>query len=616
MKFLKLLLGGMLAISLLACGGGGGSAGSTGVGGTSPDVTTPTPGLLPASVDIQASANELLSAGTEITVTVVVKSASNVGMPNQAVSFSTDVGTLKGVSAATNDDGIATAKLSAGSKVNQNVTVTVSAGTATGQITLPVVGTRLTVTGPAVVKTGQSQAYTARLVDSAGNPIRDAALSGVSVLAGNVLGAFPRTDSNGVATFLYTANVSGTDTLTVSGLGAVGQLSIAANGADLSFLSPGSDTVVAVNSSQAISIQYLSEGLPVSGAVVQFSASRGLLSAQSATTNAQGSATVQITSASSGPAIVTARIPDVGQIVLPLTFAADTPATLILQANPGAVFPNVAGSSANRSVIEATVRDAFGNAVADRLVNFNILSDDGNGGRLTEASSLTDANGRAQVQFVPGSTSTEKDGVKIAAAVAGTGVTGTAVLTVNGEALNINIGYGNTIANLDDTSYIKQFSVFVTDVSGAPVVGQRVDLSTSPVSYIKGQLTQPTLGSMRWGYGSFVVCPNEDFNRNGRLDDGEDLDGDGDLTPGNPIVVSPGFVTTDAVGRATFSLIYGEQFAPWLTVELLARARVGGTESESSVDYFVGGLDSDFNSATPPAGVISPFGTTLSCSSK
>lgn len=616
MKLINLMAGALLTAALVACGGGGGRPG----GEESPVTNTPTtpitvPSATPASIDVQASANELLSSGAEVTVTVAVKSATNVGMADQTVTFEVDNrATLKGPSAKTNADGVATVRLSAGAKDNRLVTVTVKAGTtASGQISLPVVGTRLAITGPVSVKAGITQPYTARLVDSAGLPISGATLSAASVLAGNVVGPISATDATGQATFNYNANVGGTDTLTVSGFGAGAQLPITISGEDFTFDTPGAGTEVNVGSTQSITVRYFKDGVAVPGAAISFTTTRGVLSSASGITGADGKVTVNISSTSAGPATVMASLPDnKGQISLPLTFVSTTPSSLVLQANPGAVFPNAAGSAANQSTLEATVRDASGNAVANRMVNFTIVNDDGNGGRLSAGSALTDANGRAQVQFIPGARPTKPDGVELRADV-GSSVQGTTALTVNGEALNISIGFGNTIGNVDDTTYVKNFSVFVTDVQGTPVARQRIDLSTSPVVYLKGSLAW---NGVVWAYSSagVVTCPNEDLNRDGKLDPGEDRNGNGSLEPGNPIVVAPGFVTTDDAGRATFALTYGEQYAPWLNVELSARARVGGTESESSLRYFVSGLAADFNVETiAPAGVRSPFGTTLSC---
>ena len=70
-----------------------------------------------------------------------------------------------------------------------------------------------------------------------------------------------------------------------------------------------------------------------------------------------------------------------------------------------------------------------------------------------------------------------------------------------------------------------------------------------------------------------------------------------------------GGVTTDATGRATISLFWAEEFAPWLEVKLKAQATVSGTESSTFTVFWIGGAATDFNNATiPPAGVTSPFG--------
>jgi hypothetical protein len=106
------------------------------------------------------------------------------------------------------------------------------------------------------------------------------------------------------------------------------------------------------------------------------------------------------------------------------------------------------------------------------------------------------------------------------------------------------------------------------------------------------------------------------LNLNGVLDE-TDTNGDGRLTPGNIAVASPGSVVTDASGRAAFNLLYGEQFAPWSTVQISARATVSGTESRRAINFALTGLDSDFNVETsPPAGVLSPFGTSTVCSDR
>lgn len=614
-KLFKLLAVLLLAAVMTACGGGGGSPGSVPNGQTG--ATTTTAVVTPSSIEVLASANEVLSAGAEVVVTAVVKNTNNVGMAAQPVVFAVTGGaTLRGPQTETNEDGVATARLSAGAnKTLRNVTVSVTSGTAVGSIVLPVTGTRLSLTGATTLKFGDATTYVARLLDSSGNAIGGATINVTSAL-GNSLSATPLiTSANGDAQFIYSANIAGTDTLIISGLGASAQATVAVSDSDFIALSPAAGTQVVVNSSQTISVRYQLAGAGQSGQTVQFSTTRGTLDASSATTNGSGVASVTISSSSSGPASVVAQITGVGQVTLPLQFIATTPASLVLQANPGAVLPNTSGTT-NQSTLEAVVLDATGNAVANRQVNFTIDEDDGNGGSLSTPTALSDANGRAQVQFVSGAQSTSTNGVKLRATVAGTSVAGTAVLTVNGQALFISIGFGNTISNKDETTYSKAFSVYVTDANGNAVPSQIVTLSTIPLTYGRGSLGWSDTASL-WIDVARTTCPNEDSNQNGVLDlvpTDEDANRNGQLTPGNPVVIAPGTVTTDAQGRATFALEYGEQYVPWLTVNIVARASVGGTESRSVLVHALTGLASDFSSETvAPAGVVSPFGTTQSC---
>jgi len=205
--------------------------------------------------------------------------------------------------------------------------------------------------------------------------------------------------------------------------------------------------------------------------------------------------------------------------------------------------------------------------------------------------------------------------VIIQAQVASTAITATTTLTVNGKALFITMGFGNTISNLDETTYSKAFTVYVTDANGVAVGNQLLSLSAIPEVYYKGFLS---FNGENWVYSTgttpAAVCANEDVNLNGILDSGEDTNGNGQLTPGNVVVTSPGSVTTDAFGRASFNLQYSEQYAPWAVFNVTARALVAGTESRQSIRYSLVGVVSDFSDkAVSPAGRLSPFGASSSC---
>ena len=181
---------------------------------------------------------------------------------------------------------------------------------------------------------------------------------------------------------------------------------------------------------------------------------------------------------------------------------------------------------------------------------------------------------------------------------------------------------------MDEQTYQKDWTVYVTDANGVAVSGVTVTVKALPVAYRKGRLTW--LGKV-WGYGPFrgiestttdlaagnyISCANEDANYNGVLDAAlnEDFNGNGTLEPGNVISVTPGTLTTGSTGRATLSLIYAESYAPWVQIQLQVEAIVSGTASSTSATFVVGYAASDFSAETiPPAGEFSPFGIKASC---
>lgn len=568
-----------------------------------------------ASVDVTTDKLSIQSGGGEATITAFVKNASNVAMPNVPVVFSATSGTLTSAASTTDASGVATVKLSPGSnKTNRNITVTATAGAKSGVVDVAVSGSSLSITGSSTQQLAATSSYSVRAVDSAGNPLAGVSVAVTSKLGNSFLPASSTTDASGNATFSYTATNSGNETLTVTGPGTMRQtMDVTISAVSLSFTAPAANKSVNVNALQMVTVRYLVGGVAQVGTTVNFSSTRGAVSSASVVTDALGDASVNVSSSTAGPATITAQIANVGTATLPVTFVAITPSTITLQATPSAIPPNQTGTT-NQSTLSAVVRDASGNLVAGQTVNFNLVSDLSGGG-LSAGTALTDANGRAQVQFISGATSTPANGVVVRATVAGI-PSSTAQLTVSGSALFISFGISNEISNLDSTTYTKRFSVYVTDANGVAVGNQPVSLSVIPNTYGKGTLSWNSTASL-WVYtlGSPTTCQNEDSNGNGILDAAEDFNGNGRLTPGNVVVASPGNVTTDAAGRAYFDLQYGEQYAPWANVQIRARAAVAGTESISVTDFALVGLVSDFNQeGVAPAGARSPFGTVASCS--
>ncbi|WP_271466228.1 Ig-like domain-containing protein [Paracidovorax valerianellae] len=426
------------------------------------------------------------------------------------------------------------------------------------------------------------------------------------------------TDGNGAVSFGYAATRSGTDTVTIQSAGAQTQISINITSVDFAFSAPTANTEVEVNTARTVSVRYASGGAGVAGKVISFSTTRGTVSPSQATTDANGIASTQASAASVGVATISAVVDNGAVTTLPLNFIASTPATLVLQTSSAALPPNVAGSSANQVQLRATVRDAAGNAVKGKTVFFTAVQDL-SGGSIKTGSAVTDANGLATDVFISGATSTAANGVQIRATVANTNVTATSSLTISSQALFITIAANNTIEKLN-TTYRKTFSVQVNDANGAPVANQNLTLSYWPPFYLKGSPLVFSDAASAWGYdttpnGFLLSCVNEDANRNGILDAGEDANGNGQLTPGLPGVIAPASVTTDAAGSAEFTLTYGQQYAYWVNFELAAKAIVSGTESSSFFAFVATAAASDLTDKTiPPASRVSPFGTASTCS--
>lgn len=624
MRLYKYLAGFGLTLDLVACGGGGGSAGTpsgtTPGGGTNGGGTTGSGSTL-ASLDILPTASTLGSApGSSISFIVTAKDSANAAVPAQAVVFSATSGTLTGANPVPVTDAngtITSVSLSAGADAtNRSITVTASAGNVTKSIVVPVVGTTLNISGVGSALVGNpALTFTVKAVDSGGKAVAGANVK-IKSANGNTLSPQDAvTNLAGTAAFSFTPTIAGIDTLTVEGLGAIAKSTVAVSNEDFAFTTPLPAANLVVNTTNTVSVQYKVGGAGVPGQTVTFSTTRGALTALTAVTNGSGVATTSVSSTTAGPVTISAQLGTARSSVT-AAFIATVPNTLVLQANPSAVLPNPSGSTANQSTLSATVRDATGNPVANQVVNFTATKD-GSNGTITPGSGITNADGQTSVQFIPGALTTASNGIEVKATVqSATSVSGNATLTVNGDALFISIGVGNTLTSLDASTYQKEFSVYVTDANGAVAANRSVVISVYPTFYRKGFLewvkTSGGGGYWQYEFGSLSLpIGNEDLNRNGILDllpTTEDVNGNGFLDPGMPVLISPTTLTTDANGYAVFKLRYGKNYAWWVSTEITARSLVGGTESSKTIPHDLGMLIDDVNSAATPANSVSPYG--------
>jgi len=594
-------------------------------GGKSTSDTTTTPSTTASKVEVLASATSVGSGGDTVTVSAFVKDANNNALADTVVSFATDTGTLTSVSAKTDSSGMASASFATGAdKSNRTAVISVTSGSVSGQISLPIEGTKLSISGATTLALNATTTITVTATDSKGNLVSGAPISVASTLNNGLSASSGTTDANGQFSVVYTASTAGSDTVTFSGLGTSTSIGLIVSGEDFTFSSPAASTQVIVGQSQTLSVRYRQNGVAQAGRTVNFAATIGTLSASSAVTDASGVATVNVSSTFAGSSTVSATlVGGTAQATLPLVFVATVPSNIVVQITPTAIAPNSGTSTNNQALVTAKVTDANGNPVANQTVNFSQVQDL-SGGQLQQASATTDSNGNASVKYISGAASTSSGGVILKGTVAAnTAVNSTASLTVNQSALYIAMGTGNEIGSIGTpaTSYQKDWVLYVTDANGVAVPNVALTIKVLPLAYRKGSLAW---GGKVWTYdldinggsttadesaGLYVECPNEDTDYSGQYTTAKDSNMNGKLDPGNVISVSPGTINTDAAGRATVSVIYAESYAPWVKVKLVVTAVVSGTESSNSSTFVVQGSSEDFtDQTTPPAGVISPFG--------
>jgi Bacterial Ig-like domain (group 1) len=620
MKSLTWIAALVTSAFIVGCGGSG-NAGSPPfppipcdptVAGSSCDSTAKT-------IDVIASSVEVGSGGDTVTISAVVKDSGNVGLAGASIVFTANSGNLTQASATTNASGVATVTFAAGSnRANRTATITAKSGTkASGSIDIDIVGTKLEYQGTTTVPLGSAPVTVSiKATDSKGAIVPNLPITVTSSLGNTLSSASLTTDTQGTASLDYAAVNAGTDSLVFSGGGASKTASILISASQFVFVSPAPSTSVPVNTSQTVTVEYKIAGTPQAGKLINFSTTSGVVT-PSATTDGAGRASAIILASTAGPGTVQATVQGAAaQASLLLSFVSLAPAHLVLQVSPTAIGPNAAGSTTQQAQLRATVTDVNANPVANAIVAFTRMQDP-SGGNLSQPSSVTDSSGQATVQYISGSGTTADGGIKLRASVlTDPTVFGDAAMTVTQSALFIALGTGNTITNVDPQTYQKDWVVSVTDSNGVAVANKDLTIKVLPVEYRKGHLIFDTV----WTYDTATLhtCANEDTDYTGTVTPSKDVDGSGNLQPGNvirvtttqtPNAAASGIARTDSAGQATISLLYAESFVPWVKVRLTAQATVSGTESSTAQEFYVPGLAADFSSASiAPAGVVSPFG--------
>ncbi|WP_026375037.1 Ig-like domain-containing protein [Aestuariibacter salexigens] len=590
--------------------------GETGQIGFNSSGTSPTE-IIPASLDFYASATQLPSSGgDQIELIAVVKNEQNILLEGINVEFSADNGaSVQVTQGVTAEDGTARALVSTPNNPEVR-TIVATASTVNFQETIEinVVGTEININGPGSIPIGADVEFEVIVVDSDGTGIANVPVQ-VSSQFGNLTVLNPTTNNSGVITAQYSSSVSGTDTITASALNVTGQDVITVQEDNFAFITPASsDVEVGVGNGDGdgfvVSVNWQKDGANFEGGNVTFTTTRGGFDNDVVSTDADGNATVTITSLDAGTAILSA-VGDDGQgntvtARAELEFVATNASEIRVDASTDLLGPG------QDSTISALVRDPTGNLVKGKAVNFNVS--DNQGGSLNAPTAVTNSNGVASVVFTAGSASSE-DSIVVTATVADTpSVSGTVTLTVGDRAFDISLGTGRQVQIPDASSYLKEFAVFVSDSVGRPVADVELTVSQTPIKFVQGGVYRKGFwlwdpGAEVWVAVTTAVCPNEDINGNGALDPGEDTNGDGQLTPGliGTITFAGSVNETDENGQATLEYRYPKNLAPWTEREIRVFGQSTSSESTDSLKFTLTVASDDVTEedSPPPA---NPYG--------
>ncbi|MDO6718338.1 Ig-like domain-containing protein [Psychrosphaera sp. 1_MG-2023] len=542
------------------------------------------------SIELLASSVQLASSGSDvIELLALVKDRQNNLMEDIQVSFSSDTGVIQVTEPSTAANGVATALLKTlNNPESRTISASAFVGDKSASVTIEVSGTTIKIVGNNSIVTGDTVDMTVVMLDSDGNGIAQRNII-ISSQAGNTftksdgnvlnqidnadgtVSQYVTTDSTGSATFRLTADNSGLDTLTAEALGESGQLALSVSPdsfviSDLkvfdgaAYVANNSTNEVPLSGGQ-LTLTWQKDDVPNVGNVL-FSSTRGNIVAvdcaddttASNTTNASGQICVNMTSTDAGPAIITAKA-DGLSASFNVEFVAEIAHLLQVQASPFSLGPN-----GQKSTVSAVVVDDLGNFVKNKIVNFTLY--DVSNGSISRQSDITDSNGLATTVYTSNGISA-LDGVVVAACTDVAKDSGDCLnvltepnditdqnrrndifhceesdscvhdevkLTVADRELFIAVGAGNTLDSASDIEYQKSFSVIVTDVESNPVEGVELSVSAVPESYIEGfwAIAYNDEGEFD-KYVPFAAgeCPNEDIDRDGYLDQIEDIDGDG-----------------------------------------------------------------------------------------
>ncbi|MEO6281217.1 hypothetical protein [Roseateles sp.] len=623
----RALLGALLVVALAACGGGGGSAGEPVIGpGSGASGPSGAASAVAADLVVVLSKTTMTNSGADsVTATVTSIDANRVVVGSVPVSFTVDAKAVVTPAGTATDakTGVLSATITQGDDSTvRPVTVTVTSGAISRTVSFSVVQSSSTTNPQAndltlslsatnIDNSGSKTVIaTATAVDAnrnalAGIPVQLSVLDASAFLA-----PAPSNQTNANGQVTGTVNIgadrsnrpvtvvatSGTLTRTVA---------FQVTGAQFSQASPVPAVVAA---GAAGTVQYtLTDVNSIAMAGVPISVSGSGVVSATAKTNLNGSYTfpytapnapgtnLTITALAGGvESIVVVAIPGGGSTTVPVA-AVPVAKTLNLSADVVAVNT---GTTGNQVTVNAFFRDANNVPVPNVRVLFGVTGDNQTGtigsGRNTV---LSDASGTASTTYSPGAVSSPTNGVTVQACwkrtdfaptdtpancTAAGGELLTTTLTIVSNPVSISIGTDNTLTDgASGLTYVKKYVILVVDSAGNPKSDVQITPSLDLGGYGKGYWVYNTV-SKKWerksDFGTVgllaATCPNEDLNRNGVIDTGEDINGNKQLDSrkSDVAITLLGATKTDANGIAVLQVEYPKSLASWVSYKITVTA--------------------------------------------
>ncbi|OIO53999.1 MAG: hypothetical protein AUJ55_12625 [Proteobacteria bacterium CG1_02_64_396] len=335
----------------------------------------------------------------------------------------------------------------------------------------------------------------ARFVDVNGNPIPDGTQIKFSVTAGSAtLGAVYTTTTGGVASTTVTPNATGTVTIQAD---VTGTAATASN--NLTVMSPQVTSVTLL----ASQLSQYADGTPVtltatlkdslgnsaSGVTVSFTSTFGALTALTAVTNAAGQASVDLSSAVTGNAVVTASVTGTSPQTVSVDFVAVTTPAVPTSLGLGTSQVSVKSDGSDFATLTATVLDANNVVIPNATVSFAAAA-----GQLGSGNAVTDASGKATVSFSAGSVDPQNQVVLITATI---GVLSRQIpVQISGSTVSATASAPSVTDNGSDSSSI---TVTVLDAGGKPVYNTAVSLKASINNKVLAGVTPLTTAAIALG---------------------------------------------------------------------------------------------------------------------